>query len=218
MPWDADAIQGREYTIKDFGAYMYDDDQLSSTHTAGIKATKAVNYKMPTIDGGFETLMKPIEDTVMERQLLSFQENSMAASSVKESTEGQIKQTVTTGFEFNPTLDTAHDKLVFNFDLETPAALAAKGSRIMQYVTFSNPSDTKSKPTTVGCTTQVGDPYVSNILTWKGVKKMDGTSTVVKDKTYDNQNQKEKAKKKDSFKLIQEAAWYRTDEYTEGNT
>ena len=91
MPWDADAIQGREYTIKDFGAYMYDDDQLRSTHTAGIKATKAVNYKMPTIDGGFETLMKPIEDTVMERQLLSFQENSMAASSVKESTEGQIK-------------------------------------------------------------------------------------------------------------------------------
>lgn len=80
----------------------------------------------------------------------------------------------------------------------------------MQYVTFSNPANTKEKPQTIACTTQVGDPYVSNVMTYKGATSMADTSKVVAGKTYDAVNKKEKSKKKESFKLTQDHAWYAT--------
>jgi len=53
---------------------------------------------------------------------------------------------IETGFEINPLDETAHDSLVFNFDVDAPAALMPKGSRVVQYVTFANPLNKKEKP------------------------------------------------------------------------
>jgi len=213
MPWDADELVGDKFIVSKFGAYIYDDDQESTVSTVGVETTKTYDYTMPSPGGNFADLMKPLEDTIMERQLLNFQENAMPAQDINADVTGGILQTVTTGFEFNPTLDDATDKLVFDFMLETPQALIKKGNRVVQYVTFSNPAEKKEKPITIGCTTQVGDPYVSEILTWKGFKSMDQDSKVVKNKKYNKQNKKELAKKKESFKLVQQPEWYRTEEF-----
>jgi hypothetical protein len=49
---------------------------------------------------------------------------------------------------------------------------------------------------------------------------MQDDSKAVKGKTFDKQNNKEKAKKKESFKLVQEPEWYTTGEHkgTDGTT
>ena len=135
-------------------------------------------------------------------------------------TSGEIVQRIETGFEINPTDTTVNDKLVFNFDISGPATTMPKGSRVVQYVTYSNPANTKEKPTTIACTTQVGDPYVANVITYKGSTSMADTSKVVAGKAYDKINKKKKAKKKNSYKLTQDHAWYATEEYkgTDGTT
>ena len=47
-------------------------------------------------------------------------------------------------------------------------------------------------------------------MTYKGATSMADTSKVVAGKTYDAVNKKEKSKKKESFKLTQDHAWYAT--------
>lgn len=213
-PEDAQALNGKSFTIKKFGAYYYDDDADATTSTTGVETKKTYPYKMPAPEGGksFKDMMKPVETGVKDRQLLASQEQTVSAATIKAGITGEVKQSIQTGFDFNPMDEAVNDELVFNFDLDAPAALMPKGSRVVQYVTFSNPANKKEKPQTIGCTTQVGDPYVSSVMTWKGSTSMADTSKAVKGKAFDKQNNKEKAKKKESFKLTQDHAWYTTEE------
>jgi len=136
------------------------------------------------------------------------------ASNLQTNLAGSIKQKIETGFEINPLDENAPDELVFNFDFEAPTAAIPKGSRVVQWVTFANPNNKKEKPMSIACSTMVGDPYVSHVQTWKGFTSLKDTSKVVKNKKYNKVNKKEKAKKKDSFKLTQEPEWYSTEELT----
>lgn len=206
-PETADEIKGTKFIVSKFGAAMYDDASQQST-AKGIETKKTYEYTIPQPEGDFKAVMKPKETGVKDRQLLSSQEQSVAASTVKTGASGQVKQKVETGFEINPLDQSANDELVFNFDLDAPQTVLPKGTRVMQWVTFSNPNNKKEKPQTIGCSTLVGDPYASHVQTWKGATSMKDDSKAVKGKAYNKQNSSEKAKKKESFKLVQEAEWY----------
>jgi len=203
---------GTKYKVKKFGAVMYDNETAQSSQI-GVETTKVYDYTMPAPEGSFASLMKPKETLVKDRQLLAHQEQTVDASTLTAGVSGQITQKVETGFEINPLSETAPDELVFNFDLDAPAAAIPKGSRIVQWVTFTNPNNKKEKPMTLACSTLVGDPYVSHVLTWKGFTSMKDDSKVVKNKRYNKVNKREKTKKKSSFKLVQEPEWYATEEY-----
>lgn len=128
-------------------------------------------------------------------------------------------QWVSAGFEINPLQLDAPDQFLLEFELDAPAELLTDGSRVFQYVTYQKKDSPEVKPITVGCTTQTGDEYVAEILTYKGFSSMKDDSAKVKDFTFDKQNLAEKARKTESFELIQDVEWYRTEtSYVAPNT
>jgi hypothetical protein len=163
---------------------------------------------MPKPEGSFAALMKPKATTTKDRQLLTEQTHEVDASVLKKNSLGKITQNLKAGFDVNPVLKTEPDELVFSFDLNGPATALPKGSRVVQWVTFTNPKKKKEKPMTLACTTLIGDPYQSQVLTWKTFASMKDNSKVVKNKRFRKVNKKQRTKKKNSFKLIQSAEWY----------
>lgn len=81
-PEDADTIVGTKYIVKKFGAVYYDSKDAQKSNI-GVETTKQYDYTMPKPEGKFSDLMKPIETTVKDRQLLAEQTHTAKASVLK---------------------------------------------------------------------------------------------------------------------------------------
>lgn len=115
--------------------------------------------------------------------------------------DGEAYQYLDAGFETNPTNDDQNDWLYFQFDLEAPEAALQDGKIVYQYITYSKEDDYSSDPITIGCATKLGSYSDSRVDTFQGTNSMSSDSTVIVGQTWQNQNNQETAKVKDSFGL-----------------
>ena len=115
--------------------------------------------------------------------------------------DGDAFQYFDAGFETNPTNDDQNDWLYFQFDLEAPEAALKDGKIVYQYITYSKEDDYSSDPITIGCATKLGSYSDSRVDTFQGTNSMSSDSTVIVGQTWQNQNNQETAKVKDSFGL-----------------
>ena len=115
--------------------------------------------------------------------------------------DGDAFQYFDAGFETNPTNDDQNDWLYFQFDLEAPEAALQDGKIVYQYITYSKEDDYTSDPITIGCATKLGSYSDSRVDTFQGTNSMSSDSTVIVGQTWQNQNNQETAKVKDSFGL-----------------
>ena len=115
--------------------------------------------------------------------------------------DGDAFQYFDAGFETNPTNDDQNDWLYFQFDLEAPEAALQDGKIVYQYITYSKEDDYSSDPITIGCATKLGSYSDSRVDTFQGTNSMSSDSTVIVGQTWQNQNNQETAKVKDSFGL-----------------
>lgn len=125
---------------------------------------------------------------------------------------GSGKQSVTLGYQTIPHVPAASDKLGIAFDLDIPAAAVEMGSSVYQWVTYKKQGDANAVPTTVGCYSVRGDPFVSQVLTYQTNKPLTDTATDVAKKTVLRQAAAYAAKKKASFGLTQDISWYSEEE------
>ena len=121
---------------------------------------------------------------------------------------GTINQHFRSGFEINPYDDTASDILGMSWELDAPKDALKKGSIVYQYVTLQKTGDFKTKPLSIGCATIVGSAYLSEVDTFNGTSSMKSGSKVVKDRTWTQQNTKERAERKNSFEMSDDMVWY----------
>lgn len=88
---------------------------------------------------------------------------------------------------------------------------------IYQWITFIKSDDYRSNPTSIGCVTKVGNPFVSEVQTFNGTSTMSSSGSKIQNRTWDQQNIEEKAPKKESFEILQDIEWYEIwelDEFT----
>jgi len=116
----------------------------------------------------------------------------------------------------NPTDDTVSDLIGFYFEADAPKEAVKLGSSLQQWVQFRKPGDKEYM--TVQCYSKVGDPFVSEVKTFKGREVMDDSSPQIAGKKLSAQNTAEKAKKKESYGLDRDSGQYGVfDSNTAGN-
>lgn len=91
--------------------------------------------------------------------------------------DGEIHQYFSAGFETNPEDETFNDNLGFQFEVEGPKSAFKTGSVIYQWATYAKSDDFTTNPTSIGCVTKYGDPYVSEVQTFSGTTSMGSNST-----------------------------------------
>jgi hypothetical protein len=198
-PEEAADLFDREYTVT-VGGRVYDgrDDPNyvelpSETYT----------YFIPAAEFTFEDK----EETVLDTQIVA-EEDFGYDGEAYTGIEGDITQYLAAGFETNPYDDTANDFLGFQFEIEAGEEVFKQGNLVYQWITYAKSDDFSSDPISIACATKVGDPYVSEVKTFKGTNSMGSASTTVEGRTWDAQNTEDKAGLKDSFGLIQDVEWY----------
>jgi hypothetical protein len=198
-PEEAAAFFDKTYTVE-LESRVYDNRESDV-----FKSMPVMAFEMFIPAPAFE--FEPLNDDIAAKQTIDTKSVSYDAQA-STGVAGKVAQVFYPGFVTNPYDDTVNDQIEFYFDTEAPKEFLKEGKILYQYVTFKK-QGTTDKPTTVACVVKVGDPYNAQIKTFKGVKSFDETATGVKDKTWKSQNVDEKARKKDSFGLKQEAGFYK---------
>ena len=118
-------------------------------------------YFIPAADFALEEY----DDTVKDKQIVA-EENYEYDSETIFGVEGAVTQYVSAGFEVNPYDADANDWLGFQFEIEAPADALNEGKIVFQWATYVKSDDFSSDPISIGCTTKIGDPYVSEVKTY----------------------------------------------------
>lgn len=201
-PEEATFFFGKDYTVQVTGRVY---DNWESDAFLELEA-KSYTVTVPAADFEF----KPLDVTITAPQYFANEAFTFKTSNYL-GVSGYAEQKFEAGFKSNPYDETADDKLNFWFSLDAPTESIPDGSIVYQYVSYVKSGAYNSKVMTVGCATTVGDPYVAQIDTFNGTASMASNSTVVFNKTWDEQNNDERAQIKKSFKLGNEVAFYRKD-------
>jgi hypothetical protein len=201
-PEEAPDLFDREYTVT-VGGRMYDSRDAVGPDGFIELPAQTYTYFIPAAEFEFE----PKEEISMEKEIVAEEDFSFEAEDYL-GVEGEVTQYLSAGFETNPYEEEANDMLGFQFELEGPKDAIKEGSLVFQYATYTKSDDFNFKPVSIGCSTKIGAPLMTEIFTYEGFTSMSSDSSTVADRTFSQQNSEEKAKKKESYGLVQDVEWY----------
>lgn len=141
------------------------------TTTPKAIAEKVTKYEMPKEQ---KATMEPLDPITRDVQILIEDSQTVQADAAGFTQSAPITQNFYSGFQSNPTDESVSDLIGFYFEVDAPKEAVKLGSSVQQWVQFKKPSEKEYK--TVQCYSKVGDPFVSEVKSFKGREVMDDSS------------------------------------------